>query len=345
MKQYAAVIVILVLFSGCVIPGFDSTTTSTTTRVIIPASSTTKLAATSRATTTSTTTTLAGNVLCRMNADCGINGLEAIEEYGCDFPKIYRQHISYKCENPGTVYSKCVARMVPETLKVCNWNERCLKDTPYCSPARDKWEYGRKCEGNNCIILNNTNTTRYRILRKGEYKLSFNYVFSSPPGINLSMQTPTGERYQRYLMGGHDEVIADLTIRLSYATGPDLYAEVLINPNDTKSATTITLPYVNTCIPAEAQVLDGLDYDTFDSVYGQYSFKIKKLFYLDEYSVSSVTLYAKKVRGVAQMTGRKEPVEEVTITPQINGKVDSLLLGVCWDDREHGPVVWVQKMT
>jgi hypothetical protein len=134
-------------------------------------------------------------------------------------------------------------------------------------------------------------------------------------------------------------------MRLSYATAPELYAEVLINPNDTKSATTITLPYVNTCIPAEAQVLEGLNYDNFDAVYGQYSFRIKNLFYLDEYSVSSVTLYAKKVREASQMTGRKEPVEEVTVTPHINGRVDSLLLGVCWDEREHGPVVWVQKVT
>jgi hypothetical protein len=279
------------------------------------------------------------------NVDCGIGGLEATGVYSCDFLTIYQQHISYKCEDAGTIYSKCVARTVREIIKKCDWNDRCLMGTPYCSPARDRWEYGRRCEGDNCVILNNTNETTLRISRKGEYRFSFNYVFSSPPGINLSMQTPTGERYQRYLMGGHDEVIAKMNVRLAYATAPDLYAEILINPNDSKSTTPVTLPYVNTCIPADAYALEDLGYDAYDTVYGQYSFKIKKLYYLDEYSVSSVTLYAQKVRDVTQMTGKREPIEEVTVTPNINGSVDSLLLGACWDARERKPVVWARKMT
>jgi hypothetical protein len=281
-------------------------------------------------------------VVCNSKADCGIGGLEATGTYTCDYLTIYHQHVDYKCEDPGMVYSKCVVRIAPEIVRICDWSERCFEGTPYCSPARGLWEYGKRCEGDNCIILNNTNVTKFRVSRRGEYKLSFNYVFSSPPGINLTVQVPTGERYRRYLMGGHDELMGDLTVRLAYAAAPDLYAEVIINPNDT-STPLVTLPYVNYCIPQGAYVFENLDYDDFGAVYGQYGFKIKRLYYLDEYSMSSVTLYAQKMREVTQVTGRKEPIEEVTMTPKINGTVDSLLLGVCWDEREHGPVVWVRK--
>lgn len=332
--MYVAAVLVASLFCCCVIPGFEQTTTtstsSTTTRT-----TTTKATTTSTTSTTSTTTTFAGDVTCTMNSDCGIGGIELLGKYTCNFWTVAQQYKQYRCENPGTIYSKCVGKVVSETLKVCDEDEKCLEGTPYCRAVRGLSSYGDVCSGKTCVLLNGTNATKYRS-RKGEYVFTLDYIIASPEGIHLTAQKPTKEKVERFLMAGHDEVVGDLLVRLSYFKMPDNYAMLSINP-PAEETPKVTLPK-KSCIPSGASRLVGLSYDTYNCTYGEYSFKLKNLYYLDEYSVSSTTLYVKKARN--PLTGSKEVISEVTCSPSMDCSIYSLTLGVCWEEAAGGPVVW-----
>lgn len=280
---------------------------------------------------------------CYANSDCGNKGVDPKGSYVCNIRTILWQYTQYRCDNPGTIYSKCVGKVASEVIKVCDTGDECVEGTPYCKPVRNRIRYGRRCEGKNCVILNSTQPTRYRT-RKGEYYFTLNYVLSSPEGIHLTIQKPTKEKVGRFLMAGHDELVGDIRIRLSYFEGPDNYAEILIDPPQSTSTTAVTFPYYRACLPKDSIEIKGLRYDEYTNEYGPYSFKLKGIYYLDRFSISSASLYVKKARDILRM-GSKEVITEITCSPKMNGSVDSLIIGVCWDTVENEPVFWLKEKT
>lgn len=249
--------------------------------------------------------------------------------YACTKNRIYSQYISYRCDKPGTPYSECVGKMKQEIVKSCVEDERCVDGTPYCRSAGGSWEYGKKCDGDNCLVLNDTQNTTY----KG-YMFRLNYSLSSPEGISLYVQKPGRRVIERYLILSHEELIDNLRVKLSYVRMPDNYAEILIDPPRVNMTTHVTLPYYNPCVPSNASELRGMNTEGYDVAYGKYAFKFNKVYYLDEYSVSSITL------GVRRPDNS---IEEVSCTPKVNCGVDELLMGVCWDSRYNEPIVWVKE--
>lgn len=264
-----------------------------------------------------------------MNTDCGVNGVDAVSYYSCTQNRIYQQHIAYRCDKPGTPYSECVGRMKLEIVKICGEGEKCVDGTPYCRSVRGSWEYGKKCEGKNCLILNDTENDTYK-----NYIFGINYALSSPEGISLYVKKPGGGVIERYLITSREELIDDLRVKLSYVKMPDKYAEIRIDPPKENKTPPVTVPYYNPCIPPDASELRGLNTEGYDVSYGDYSFRIDEIYYIDDYSMGSITLDVMK-------PGKK--VEEFTCTPEIECIVDNLLIGLCWDSRFNEPIVWVKS--
>lgn len=71
-------------------------------------------------------------VACSVNSDCGNSEVTA---YTCiDNKAIIRQYYSYKCIQPGTIFSECRAQQNQEQVKICTEGYRCSSGDDRCFP-------------------------------------------------------------------------------------------------------------------------------------------------------------------------------------------------------------------
>ena len=73
-------------------------------------------------------------IVCKVNSDCGVMDVSA---YTCkDNKAIIKQYYSYKCIEPGTIFSECRTQQNQEQLKICDESRRCVSGDDQCFP----WE-------------------------------------------------------------------------------------------------------------------------------------------------------------------------------------------------------------
>jgi hypothetical protein len=71
-------------------------------------------------------------IVCRVNSDCG--GMD-ISAYTCiDNKAIIKQYYTYKCIEPGTIFSECRKQQNQEPFKICDESKRCVSGDDLCFP-------------------------------------------------------------------------------------------------------------------------------------------------------------------------------------------------------------------
>ena len=113
------------------------------------------------------------NIACGSNSDCGSNGLTG--NAFCQDNNVYKNFITYSCNNPGTNLSYCSSSLTPQLTKTCSPTQTCTNGscTTVSIACRNNSECGANgyigspfCQGNsvykNYIIntCNNPGTTQ-----------------------------------------------------------------------------------------------------------------------------------------------------------------------------------------
>lgn len=90
-------------------------------------------------------------IVCKVNSDCGS---ETVSAYTCvDNKALIKLYYTYKCIEPGTIFSECRTQQNQEPLKICDESTRCVSGDNECFPkecfdsVQTKDEDGIDCGG------------------------------------------------------------------------------------------------------------------------------------------------------------------------------------------------------
>jgi hypothetical protein len=90
-------------------------------------------------------------IVCKINSDCGEMDVSA---YTCiDNKAIIKQYYTYKCIEPGTIFSECLTQQNQERFDICDESTRCVSGDNLCFPKecfdsiQTKDEDGVDCGG------------------------------------------------------------------------------------------------------------------------------------------------------------------------------------------------------
>ena len=71
-------------------------------------------------------------IACKVNSDCGA---EMVSGYTCiDNKALIKLYYTYKCIEPGTIFSHCRTQQREEPLKICDESRRCVSGDDQCFP-------------------------------------------------------------------------------------------------------------------------------------------------------------------------------------------------------------------
>ena len=87
------------------------------------------------------------NIACGSNSDCGTNGLTG--NAFCQGNSVYKNFITYSCNNPGTNQSYCSGSYTPQLVKTCSPNQTCTNGS--CTTQSIACNNNSECGANGYI--------------------------------------------------------------------------------------------------------------------------------------------------------------------------------------------------
>jgi uncharacterized repeat protein (TIGR01451 family) len=102
-------------------------------------------------------------VACNTNSDCGTNG--ATGNAFCQNNGIYKDYITYTCQNPGTANAKCSNLTAPQLINNCPSNQTCNSTTATCQNNCTSHST-KQCDGNNSVYWYDSCGTKQEVFQQ-----------------------------------------------------------------------------------------------------------------------------------------------------------------------------------